>query len=206
MGMQGPTDPLSCPLNKITVAGPAGVGKTTLCHTIAARLGIPVVEIDSLFWGPQWTKRPEFGADVERFTSGPQWVIEWGYTSVKPILLERMDLLVWLDHPRRTVLRRVAWRTVTRRLRRVELWSGNLEPPLWTILTDHDHIVRFSWRAYGKYPAEIPALLTAPGGERLTIVRLTGQRQVEEWLAGPLAAARPTRSNQEVPSSPPPEE
>lgn len=196
--MLGFGDPLCGPVDRILVAGPSGVGKTMLCRQIGAALDIPVGNIDGLHWGPQWTTRPEFAADVDRFTSGPAWVIEWGYREVKPILRDRADLVVWLNHPRRTVVSRVVRRTVARRLRRVELWNGNLEPPLWTILTDHDHIVRWSWRVYGKYPAALPA--------PLPIVRLVGQRQVDAWLAGPLTAARATRSNQEVPSSPPPEE
>jgi len=117
-------------------------------------------------------------------------------------LVERMDLLVWLEHPRLTVQRRVVRRTLTRWQRHEELWNGNREQPFWRILTDHDHIVRWSWRVYGKYPAEIPSLLTAPGGERLTVVRLAGQRQVETWLAGPFAAAA-RESQREVPSFPP---
>lgn len=205
--MLGPTDPLSCPLNKIVVAGGSGAGKTTLCRQISARLDIPHIEIDSLYHGPEWTPRPEFAADVDRITSGPEWVIEYNYRSVKPLLTDRMDMMVWLNHPRRTVMRRVVARTLSRRLRRQELWNGNLEPPLWTFLTDHDHIVRWSWRVYGKYQAAIPALLAAPGGERLTIVRLVGQREVDAWLAAPFAAAATQRGRtRRCSSSPPPEE
>ena len=107
MGMLGPDDPLPCPIDRIVVAGPSGCGKTTLCREIGARLGIPVGELDAFHWGPEWTTRPEFEADVARFTAGPAWVTEWGYRRVKPLLLARMNLLVWLDHPRRTVLWRV---------------------------------------------------------------------------------------------------
>ncbi len=202
--MLGPADPLSCPIHRIGVAGPSGVGKTTLCRVISARLGVPTVEVDSLYHGPEWTRRPEFEADVDRFTSGPEWVIEWGYNAVKSMLNERMDLLIWLDHPRWTVVRRVVSRTVVRRLRREELWNGNLEGPLWTFFTDPEHIVRWSWRVYGEYSAKIAELLAGPAGERLTVVRLSGQREVDAWLAGPFTAA--ARSIREVPSSPPSEE
>jgi adenylate kinase family enzyme len=206
MGMLGPADSLSCPINRIGVAGPAGVGTSTHCRMISERLAVPTVEIDSLYHGPEWTRRPTFEADVDRFTSAPDWVIEWGYNAVKSMLNERMDLLIWLDHPRWTVVRRVVARTVVRRLRRQELWNGNLEPPLWTFFTDPEHIVRWSWQGYGKYAAKVAELLASPVGERLTVVRLSGQREVDTWLAGPFAAAAAARSIREVSSSPPAEE
>ena len=86
MGMLGPGDPLSCPVNKIVVAGGSGAGKTTLCREISKRLNIPHVEIDSLYHVPECTPRPEFAADVDRITSGPALTIEYTYRSVKPLL------------------------------------------------------------------------------------------------------------------------
>jgi adenylate kinase family enzyme len=208
MGLLGPADPLPPSIRRILVAGPSGSGKTSLCRAISAQVGVPTVEIDSLYHGPQWTVLPTFESEVERFTSGPEWVIEYQYRTVKPILVERAELLVWLHHPRWTVLRRVVSRTVTRRLRRQVLWNGNIEPPLRTFFTDQEHIVRWSWRTYRKFAIEIPALLADPGGEHLSIVVLSGQRQVDSWLTGPFAtAARTTRSIREVQTSfPPPEE
>jgi adenylate kinase family enzyme len=207
MGFLGPTDPVSPTIRRILVTGPSGSGKTTLCRAIAALLDIPTVELDSLYHGPQWTVQPDFVADVERFTSGPEWVTDYGYRPVKPLLLQRAELLVWLHHPRRTVLRRVVSRTLARRLGRQELWNGNVEGPLWTFFTDREHIVRWSWQGHRKYASEIPTLLARPGGEHLSFVRLSGQRQVDAWLAGPLAtAARLTRSTREVQSPCPPQE
>jgi len=46
------------------------------------------------------------------------------------------------------VLRRVVARTLRRGLRRQVLWNGNMEPPLRSILTDREHIIRWAWSAH----------------------------------------------------------
>lgn len=163
------------------MAGASGSGKSTLRAAVSEALDLPTVELDSLFHGPGWTALPTFLADVTAFAAGPEWVVEWQYGSVKPMLAERADLLVWLDHRWWTVLWRVTRRTVVRRLRRQELWNGNLEPPLWTIFTDQDHIVRWSWRSRHTAREQVAALAGLP------VVRLSGQRAVNGWLTGPVA-------------------
>lgn len=52
---------------------------------------------------------------------------EWQYTAkLGDILSGKTDLVVWLDHPRQLVLRRVIARTVARSWRREVLWNGNV--------------------------------------------------------------------------------
>ncbi|WP_447943576.1 hypothetical protein [Microbacterium aurum] len=46
------------------------------------------------------------------------------------------DAIVWIDHPRRVVMRRVVGRTIRRALTREELWHGNRERPSRTGHTD----------------------------------------------------------------------
>ncbi|HEY1570748.1 MAG TPA: AAA family ATPase [Pseudonocardiaceae bacterium] len=181
MAYLGPDDPLPPSVHRILVAGASGSGKTTLRVAISHALGMPTVELDSLFHGPGWTRLPNFVAEVERFAAAPEWVVEWQYRLVKPMLADRADVLVWLDHGRWTVLWRVVRRTVVRRLWRQELWNGNLEPPLWTIVTDKDHIIRWSWRSRVKARTQVAAL------SGVVVVRLQGQRQVNAWLTGPVA-------------------
>lgn len=74
-----------------------------------------------------------------RYRDGPQGpragrVTEWQYGVVRDQLADRADLVVWLDLPRRSVMRQVVTRTVRRRFRREVLWNGNIEPPLHRIL------------------------------------------------------------------------
>jgi adenylate kinase family enzyme len=179
-------DPLPRRPRRILVTGPSGAGKTTVAAALALRLALPHIEIDGLYHGPGWVPRAEFAADVAALAAGGEWVTEWQYSAVRPLLLSRAELLVWLDLPRRQVLRQLVPRTVRRRLRRIELWNGNVEPPLWTILTERDHILRWAWRTHPKTAARVRTVLAS--AEAPVVVRLRGRREVLGWLDGPVAA------------------
>jgi adenylate kinase family enzyme len=171
---------------RVVVAGTSGSGKTTLARVIAGRLGVPHVEIDGLFHGPGWTPRESFLADVEEFTGWPGWCTEWQYSSARELLAARADLMVWLELPVRTVMRQVVARTVRRRLRRQELWNGNVEPPFRAIFTDPEYIVRWAWDTRHKAATLIGALPARHPD--LPVVRLRSHRDARRWLDGPLAA------------------
>lgn len=166
---------------RILVAGGSGSGKTTLARAIERHLGIPHTELDALHHGPGWSVAPDFEERVRALCAQAEWVCEWQYGAVRPLLAAHAEAVVWLDLPRRTVMRQVIIRTVDRRLHRRVLWNGNREPPLWTILRHRDHIIRWAWRTHGKSADRIAQLRrTRPD---LPIVRLRSQREVAAWQA-----------------------
>jgi adenylate kinase family enzyme len=176
----------------VLVAGTSGSGTTTLADRVAGILDVPHVEIDGLFHGPGWTPRASFEADVDAFSSRPGWVTEWQYGSVRALLAERADLLVWLDLPRSRVMRQVIRRTVVRRLRRERLWNGNVEAPLWTIFTEPDHIVRWAWNTHHKTADRVAELLRRRPD--LDIIRLRSNVEAGRWVRGPLRESALPRS------------
>ena len=183
----GATDPLPRRPERVLIAGTSGAGKTTLARAVAEVLGCPSVELDALHHGPNWTKRPQFEADVHRLVAGARWVSEWQYAAMRDVLLARADVLVWLDLPRPVVMARVVRRTLRRRIRREVLWNGNVEPPLRTFLTDRDHIVRWAWRTHARTRDRVTA--AAANRPDLVVVRLTSRAQVSAWGDGPLRAS-----------------
>ncbi|HEX7304929.1 AAA family ATPase [Lentzea sp.] len=189
MPLLGPADPLPHVPRRVLVAGNAGSGKSTLCLRIARSRALRRVELDSLYWGPRWTPRPEFEAEVAAFAREDHWVTEYQYKAVRPVLARRADTVVWLDHPFTTVMARLVSRTVRRRAGRVELWNGNQESPLWSVFTDSGHILRWGWKSYRRNRVRVLALV-----EEVVVVRLRGQAQVERWLAGPLASVGEERA------------
>lgn len=107
---------------------------------------------------------------------------EWQYHGkLGDLLSGRADCVLWLDHPWYLVMWRVVARTLARRWGRRVLWNGNVEPPLWTIVTDPDHVIRWAWRTLGK-PARRVAGLRDQRGDEVVVVRLRGRRQVAGWM------------------------
>jgi adenylate kinase family enzyme len=111
------------------MVGVPGSGKSTLGRQLAGRLAVPYVELDAIFHQPEWTPLPEeqFRRRVAAIASGDGWVIDGNYSTVRPLVWGHADTVVWLDPPRRTVMRRLIWRSIRRAAGRTELWNGNRE-------------------------------------------------------------------------------
>ncbi|MCP2637390.1 toxin [Microbacterium sp. HD4P20] len=173
---------------RIRVLGTSGSGKTTLAAEIARRTGLPRLELDAVFWDAGWQFREleEAHRIIEEFTADHPdgWVIDGNWTSrldgrLDPGSEGGADLVVWLDHPRSVVMARLVARTLRRGILREELWHGNRERPSgWFSRDAHKNIMRWAWVQH----AAVRERLSARTGE-WPIVRLTGQRDVDTWLA-----------------------
>ena len=80
---------------RISIRGPTGSGKTTLGHTLGQGLGLPVVELDALYWLPNWQVKPleQFRADVQATLDAcPQgWICVGNYHHVQDLVLAQTD-------------------------------------------------------------------------------------------------------------------
>ena len=116
-------------MRRVSVVGNSGSGKSTLGRALAARLGVPFVELDAIHHLPGWQPIdvPEFRKTVGAIVDGDGWVIDGNYSAVRDLVWARADTVIWFDLPRRTVIRQVLWRTIRRGVTREELWNGNRE-------------------------------------------------------------------------------
>lgn len=171
---------------RVVVGGTSGSGKSTLARVISSVLDLPYQEIDALYHGAGWTVRPTFLADAGSLAARERWVTEYQYSAGRPLLLARCDLVVYLLLPRPVVMWRVVRRTVRRSHRRTPLWNGNVEPPLRTLFSDRDHIVRWAWRTHALGAQRIAAIATAR--PELPVVVLRSRRDVGIFIGGALAA------------------
>lgn len=163
------------------VAGRPGSGKTTLARVLAARLDLPHTELDALRHGPGWAPRPTFVAEVRALAAADRWVTEWQYDEARPLLAAGADLLVWLDLPVVVWLPQLLRRTLRRGWQREVLFGGNVEPPLRTLITDSEHIVRYGWARRHEVAERVVALQRERPS--LEVVRLRSHAESRAWLA-----------------------
>jgi len=171
--------------DRITVAGDSGSGKTTTSRAIASRLGLQHVELDALFHGPNWAApaKEEFQRRVaDTLDALDGWVADGNYSGyLGPLILERAELVVWLDLPLHLCLRRI-WTRTWRRIRtREELWDAKNRETLRGAFFSRDSLFLWTLKAHFRHRREWPARFEAH--PRLEVVRLRTQRDVERWIA-----------------------
>lgn len=168
----------------VVVYGPASSGKTTLAGQIADHIGVPHIELDAVFWKPDWTQKPleEFRAEVsgllEEHKEG--WVFDGNYSNVRGLILPQVDTVVWLQLPFRVVFWRALRRTLGRIRSREPLWGHNYETFRNSFLSRESLLlyIIMNWRGYkriGRSFEEIP--------HHASIIILHSQREIDNFLA-----------------------
>ena len=114
---------------RVAVVGTSCVGKTTFARKLSTCLDAFHIELDALFWQPEWVERSvlEFRIIVEQKTSLERWVADGNYSSVQDIVWGRATDIIWLNYSFPLIFYRALTRTVRRILTREELFSGNRE-------------------------------------------------------------------------------
>jgi len=172
-------------VRRVSVVGTSGAGKSTFAFALAGVLGVPWVELDSVYHQADWTPLPvsEFRSRVLAVASGPCWVIDGSYSVVRDLVWARADTVVWLDLPRHTVMRRLVFRTLRRVAGRVELWNGNRER--WrNVFTwdDQESVIAWAWKTHGSRRERYALELADPAHNHLRVVRLCSPRAVRRFL------------------------
>ena len=117
---------------RAVVIGISGAGKTTFASRLSAKTGATQIELDLLNWRANWENR--YATDFEGLRSdlvaaieAPNWVIAGGYSRLRPLTLERGNVVVWLDLPFEMVLRQVLLRSLKRAALKTPQLNGNTE-------------------------------------------------------------------------------
>ncbi len=116
-------------LHRVLVVGTSCSGKTAFAKELARALKSRHIELDALYWKPNWVTREseEFRRSVAEVISAGRWVVDGNFGTIRDLVWPRATLVVWLNYTFGVVLCRALLRTFRRSLFGEELYSGNRE-------------------------------------------------------------------------------
>lgn len=171
-------------MTKVIIVGTSGAGKSTLARNLSKVLNLADIELDALFWGPNWisTEPQEFAKKVEAAVGQhDRWVVHGNYSKIRDFVWRRGDTLIWLDYSRRVVFWRVFKRSVLRILKRETLWSGNQETFLKTFMS-RDSILLWSVQTYNRRKREYGDFINRPEYSHLQIFRFKSPEETDDFV------------------------
>ena len=185
-GLLGNATTVGC-MQRVSVVGTSGAGKTTFARALAARLAVPHIELDAIFHQPDWTPLDddEFARRVAEATDQEAWVTDGNYrrVSMDGPVWARADTVVWLDPPDRVIMYQVVSRTLARTIGRRELWNGNRESFRNVFRRDpHRSIIAWAWSTRNSNRDRYRKAMIDPAHAHLRFVRLTSRRQARAFL------------------------
>ena len=180
-----PSLPTSFPYKRIVVIGVTGCGKSVLAEKLAQRLGLDFIELDALYWKPDWVESgdEEFRQKVELATRAPAWALAGNYNKVRDLVWPRAEALVWLDYPFLVAFVRQWKRTLQRWWTQEPLWGTNYER-LLPQLEFWSKKSLFYWQVYSyrRHKWLYPQLIASPEYSHLKFFHFTNPGETEIWL------------------------
>jgi len=171
---------------RIVVVGRTGSGKTTLARQLAAALQVAHVELDSLYFGPQFSTVP-LALLRERTTAaiaGDRWVTDGNKRAVRDLVWPRADTIVWLDYSLGVSLwrlvKRARWRTA--QLTAEAAKTGRRAGLPRQLLAAAKGVLT-ALRSHAGQRREYTQLLAEPANHHLAVVHLRSPRATREWFA-----------------------
>jgi adenylate kinase family enzyme len=181
---EAPSEPAGERPRRIAVMGTSGAGKTTFAAAVAARLGLRHVELDALFWLPDWQEPgdDEFRAAVVSVLDREDgYVVDGNYSRVQDLVFDRVDTVVWLDIGLVTCLRRVTARAVRRAWAGEVLWGTNHER--WRDIVGPRSLGWWVITTHGSRRRTTSERLAGPALQGRTVLRFRSNSAAEAWLA-----------------------
>jgi len=170
-------------LRRVSVVGTSCSGKTTFAENLAQVLKIKHIELDAIYWLPDWVERPkeEFSDLVEKEAAGDAWVFDGNYTRTREIVWGRATAIVWLDYSFPRTFYRALKRTTRRIFTGEAMWAGNRETFGMTFLS-RDSILLWVLTSYFEERRRYTKILGEDSFGEKEIFIFRHPKQTEEFL------------------------
>jgi adenylate kinase family enzyme len=172
-------------LRRINVIGTSGAGKSTFSKRLAEVLNYPYIEMDKIFWEPnwKWPSDEKFFSKLKSSLNQETWVLDGNYTRSVPIKWEQVDLIIWLDYSFPRTLIQAVKRAIIRSLTKEELWEGTENRESFTkSFLSKESIIWWTITTHKKNRLKYESYLMDPAFSHLKFIRLRSHAEAENFL------------------------
>ena len=169
---------------RINIIGTSGSGKTTFGRQLAETLKIPFIEMDALFWGPNWSpsQDEELFPRLTEALGEEHWVLDGNYSRTTAIKWERAEVVIWLDFSFPRTLWQAISRAMTRLISQEELWPGTGNRESLRMLFSKESIVLWTITSYARRRKNIIKMMGDPKYQHIRFHRLPSPAETERFL------------------------
>lgn len=169
---------------KINVIGTTASGKSTFGRELATKIDVPYIEMDAVFWGPNWQQPSDnvFFENLESAISSPHWVLDGNYSRTTDIKWKNIDTVIWLDYSFARTLYQSVSRAINRAYLKTELWpnTGNYES--FGRMISKDSIIWWCIKNYSKNRKRYLKVMNNPDYSHIEFVHLRTPQQAKEYI------------------------
>ena len=169
---------------RVNVVGVSGSGKSTFSKKLSEKLSLPYIEMDQIFWGPDWywPSDEEFFARLEEHLCKEIWVLDGNYSRTLTMKWQRADTVIWIDYS----FTRTLYQSISRALRRAitqqELWPDTDNRETFKKLFSKDSIVLWMLRNYKSSRVRYRTLMHDENYSHIKFVHIKSPKEMNIYL------------------------
>ena len=158
--------------DRILILGCPGSGKSTLARALAARTGLPLVHLDTVWWWADGTHIPreDFDRALDGLLRGEQWIMDGDYSRTYEVRIRAADTVIFLDYPENLCMAGIVARVGQNRPD-MPWTESTLDPELVTMVRNYARDNRpFLLDLFQKYADK-------------QVITFTDRTQADRWLS-----------------------
>ena len=169
----------------INVIGTSASGKSTFSRKLAKVIDVPHIEMDEIFWGPDWywPSDDEFFKKLKLSLAVESWILDGNYLRTTDIKWRNVDIVIWIDYSFARIVFQSISRAISRALSKQELWpnTGNIET--FRKLFSKDSIILWAIKCYYPNRRKYKKMMLSQQYSHIEFVRLRSPVESKEYLA-----------------------
>jgi len=174
-------------MKRINIVGTSGSGKSTFARLLSAKLNYPYLEMDALYWQPNWREPSDqdFFSLLQQQLSADTWVLDGNYNRTVPVKWAGVDTVIWLDYSFSRTLFQALKRALIRCTTKQELWpeTGNVESFRRSFFSK-DSVVLWTLKSYKSNRKRYQSMFVDPQFQHIRFVHLSCPKMAEAFLEG----------------------